>query len=78
MKDYDQLFQSALIDVEKSDSEESLENVRVKYFGKNGLINSELKNISKLTTEQKKQVGKKLNIFKSTFHDSIKKKERNC
>ena len=75
MKDYDQLFQSALIDVEKSDSEESLENVRVKYFGKNGLINSELKNISKLTTEQKKQVGKKLNIFKSTFHDSIKKKK---
>ncbi len=75
MKDYDQLFQSALIDVEKSNSEESLETVRVKYFGKNGLVNNELKNISKLTNDQKKQVGKKLNIFKLTFHDAIKKKK---
>ena len=76
MKDYDQLFQSALIDVEKSNSEESLETIRVKYFGKNGLINNELKNISKLTNDQKKQVGKKLNIFKLTFHDAIKKRKK--
>ena len=42
MIDYDQLIQSALIDVEKSDSIESIEQTRVKYFGKNGIINKEL------------------------------------
>ena len=36
MKDYDQLFQSALIDVEKSEDLKTLEEFRVRYFGKNG------------------------------------------
>ena len=46
MKDYDQLFQSALIDVEKSEDLKTLEEFRVKYFGKNGIISKELKSLS--------------------------------
>ena len=58
MIDYDQLIQSALIDVEKSDSIESIEQTRVKYFGKNGIINKELKSLAMLNPEQKKRLDK--------------------
>ena len=36
---YDQLIQSALNEVENAESSDSLEDVRVKYFGKNGISN---------------------------------------
>ena len=75
MKDYDQLFQSALIDVEKSEDLKTLEEFRVKYFGKNGIISKELKSLSSLTVEDKKNFGKKLNTFKSNFFNIINKKK---
>lgn len=75
MIDYDQLIQSALIDVEKSDSIESIEQTRVKYFGKNGIINKELKSLAMLNPEQKKEVGQKLNNFKVNFFSRIEEKK---
>jgi len=55
MDKYDELIQSALIDVKNSKSIESIEKTRVKYFGKNGIINKELKLISTLDNDQKKK-----------------------
>ena len=75
MKDYDQLFQSALIDVEKSEDLKTLEEFRIKYFGKNGIISKELKSLTSLNEEDKKNFGKKLNTFKSNFFSSINKKK---
>ena len=75
MKDYDQLFQSALIDVEKSEDLKTLEEFRVRYFGKNGIISKELKSLSSLSEEDKKKFGKQLNTFKSNFFNSINKKK---
>ena len=74
MKDYDQLFQSALIDVEKSEDLKNFEEFRVRYFGKNGIISKELKSLSSLSEEDKKKSGKQLNTFKSNFFNSINKK----
>ena len=67
MGNYDQLIQSAMVEVDTSNSIDSLENIRIKYFGKNGVVNHKLKQISKLNNEEKREVGKKLNEFKSSF-----------
>ena len=63
----DKLIQSALNEVEECSSVECLEGKRVKFFGKNGLITKELKSLSKLPLEQKKDLGEKLNKFKNQF-----------
>ena len=52
---YDQLIQSALNEVGIANSSQELENVRVKYFGKNGLVTLELKSLSSLSFEKKKE-----------------------
>ena len=51
MDKYDELIQSALIDVKNSKSIESIEKTRVKYFGKKGIINKEIKLISTLDND---------------------------
>ena len=67
MKNYDQLIDSALVELESCETLDKLEKVRVKYFGKNGEVTSILKSLSKLSETDKKAVGKKLNLFKQNF-----------
>ena len=50
-----QLTHSVLDDIDNCRDLESLENLRVKYFGKNGIITSELKSLSTLEKEEKKK-----------------------
>ena len=71
MTNYDQLFQSAMIEIEKSDSVECIDKVRIKFFGKNGLINNEMKKLSSLDAEGKQTIGKQLNLFKREFSELI-------
>ena len=75
MVNYDKLIQSAMVEVDSSNSTDSLENIRIKYFGKNGLVNQELKQISKLKNEEKREIGKKLNEFKSSFFKKVELKK---
>ena len=75
MKDYDQLFQSALVEVDSCETSGLLEQTRIKYFGKSGLFTLELKKISSLNPVEKKSLGKKLNDFKNNFFKQIKTKK---
>ena len=75
MENNDQLINSALAELESCDSLELLENARVKYFGKNGEVTNILKNLSKLSETEKKDMGKKINLFKQTFFQSLEKKK---
>ncbi len=72
---YDQLIQSALNEVGIANSSQELENVRVKYFGKNGLVTLELKSLSSLSFEKKKEFGIKLNQFKNEFFLNLENKK---
>ena len=74
MTNYDQLFQSAMIEIEKSDSVECIDKVRIKFFGKNGLINQELRQLINLEKDKKIENGKILNNFKNKFFDILQKK----
>ena len=75
MENNDQLINSALAELESCDSLELLENARVKYFGKNGEVTNILKNLSKLSEIEKKDMGKKINLFKQTFFQNLEKKK---
>ena len=68
---HDQLIQSALNEVENATSTTEIENVRIKYFGKNGFFTKELKSLSNLSIEDRKEIGIKLNSFKNDFFSRI-------
>ena len=72
---YDEIIQSALKEVEDSNASEKLEQVRIKYFGKNGTFTNALKSLSTLSIEEKKSVGEKLNGFKNLFFSSFSRKK---
>ena len=73
MKTTDQLIHSAYADLTSCATIESLEKIRIKYFGKNGSVTELLKQLSSLSVEEKKEVGKKLNSFKSDFFVRLEK-----
>ena len=75
MKNYDQLIDLALVELESCETLNSLEKVRLKYFGKNGEVTSILKSLSNLSEIDKKDVGKKFNLFKQNFFQNLEKKK---
>ena len=77
MKNYDQLIDLALVELESCETLDLLENVRVKYFGKNGEVTSILKSLSNLSETEKKDVGKSLIYSNKTFFRTLKKKKCN-
>jgi len=52
-----------------------LEELRVQYLGKKGLLTTELKLLSSLSVEEKKEKGKKLNELKIFFENTLLKKK---
>lgn len=64
-----------LKEIENASNIEALENVRVKLLGKEGLITNQIKGLSKLNSEEKKQQGAILNKLKQETkqHIEIKK-----
>lgn len=75
MTEYDPLFQTALGEIKISNSLENIENIRIKYFGKNGVINNELKKLGNLEQDKRKTVGKDLNSFKKKFFAKLEEKK---
>jgi len=75
MSNSEQLIQSVLDEVAACLKLTDLENIRVKYLGKTGLITEELKNLSKLSIEEKKIQGKALNNIKLKIIESIETKK---
>ena len=75
MTNLDEVIDLAKLEINQSKSVQDLEDTRLKYFGKSGLINNEMKKISALNSEDKKIMGKKLNLFKNEFSQILLKKK---
>ncbi len=75
MKDLDKVIQSSESELKNSKNLDHLEIIRLKYFGKNGLINKEMRNLSKLETNLRKEAGKKLNLFKADFNQLLEERK---
>ena len=56
-----QVLASAKTDIEKAESLEALEELRIKYLGKKGIITDLKKSIAKLSNEEKPSAGKFIN-----------------
>ena len=61
--------------IEKVSSLAELEELRVKYIGKKGLLTSEMKSLSSLSIEEKKTIGQKLNLIKTFLESELLKKK---
>ncbi|MBD3379033.1 MAG: phenylalanine--tRNA ligase subunit alpha [Candidatus Omnitrophica bacterium] len=51
--------------------EKELEDIRIRYLGRKGELTSVLRSLSGLSPEEKREVGKKANIFKNEFSSRI-------
>lgn len=59
----------------KIDDEKSIENLRVKYLGKKGIITEYSKEMKNLSVEEKREFGKILNEFKTLVNDTLNEKK---
>ena len=61
--------------IDKISSLVELEELRVYYLGKKGLLTSEMRSLSLLSVEEKKESGQKLNIIKNFLENELLKKK---
>ena len=70
-----QLIRQALDEVVEADNASTLDQVRVKYLGKKGLLTDQLKQIGSLPPEQRPGFGQKVNSAKQQLAESIDEKK---
>ncbi|MBU1862773.1 MAG: phenylalanine--tRNA ligase subunit alpha [Candidatus Omnitrophica bacterium] len=61
--------------IENVGSGDMLESLRIEYVGKKGKITETLRQIGSLPIEERKTVGKELNILKKNFEEALKDKK---
>jgi len=54
---------------------EQLKDIKVKYLGKKGIITKYLKSLKELPPEEKRRVGKEVNLLKSWLENELRAKE---
>ena len=75
MEDLLSLKNSFLKELKSAKSLAELQQLRVKYLGKRGLVTSKLKTLSTITSELRPAYGKAVNEVKSCIDEESKKKE---
>ncbi|MBI5574641.1 MAG: phenylalanine--tRNA ligase subunit alpha [Elusimicrobia bacterium] len=64
---------NAIEEISKSQTQEELERVRLKYLGRKGIITEKLSELSKLALPEKKTVGREINTIKKNITYAIEK-----
>ena len=75
MYDPDKIQRELEEELQSASSAEDFEKIRVKYFGKKGLITLGLKSLKELPLEERKRVGTKLNAIKKQYEQEILRKK---
>lgn len=71
MENLNALVEEALAEVASSSDAQSLDQIRVKYLGKKGEITQQLKNLGKLSPEERPKAGALINEAKVKVQDSL-------
>ncbi len=71
MENLDQLVQDGLAAVEQADSLQTLDQVRVDYLGKKGLLTQQLKALGQLSAEERPAAGQKINDAKGRVQQAL-------
>ena len=74
MSDLDQINTNFNEKINSINSKDELQNLKTEFFGKNGLITSQFKNLASLSVNEKKEFASKLNKLKNTISEQIDKK----
>jgi phenylalanyl-tRNA synthetase alpha chain len=72
----EELLKDALQEIGSAQNQNELENVRVKYLGRQGKINNLLRQIPELSIENRRLVGKQVNRLKSKIETKVWQKQR--
>lgn len=71
MENLEQLVQDGLSAVESADSLQALDQIRVEYLGKKGVITQQAKTLGKLSAEERPAAGQKINEAKGQVEQAI-------
>ncbi|WP_150909588.1 phenylalanine--tRNA ligase subunit alpha [Marinobacter halotolerans] len=71
MENLDQLVQDGLKSVEQADDLKALDQIRVEYLGKKGVITQQAKTLGKLSAEERPAAGQKINEAKGQVEQAI-------
>ncbi len=69
------LKEEALKDIAEAEELKSLQDIRVRYLGKKGLVTEKLKGIAGLSKQERPEFGRVLNEIKALIESSISRKE---
>ena len=75
MEHLQSIQQQALAEIEKADSIAALDQVRVQFLGKKGLITGQLKTLGSMDPQQKKTAGAEINQVKELVQTAIKQRQ---
>lgn len=66
-----ELLERAIEEITKQTSLTSLDEIRVKYLGKSGLITEEMKKLGKMNPDERKEAGQAINKVKKALEEKI-------
>ena len=75
MENLQNLVSEALVKVDQADDVKALDQVRVDYLGKKGVLTAQLKTLGKLSAEDRPQAGAKINEAKQQVEVVIREKK---
>lgn len=76
MQNIDQLERDFQNDLSLIKSADDLEHLRIKYLGRNGIVNQSLKEIKEFSSSKRKELGKKVNALKNSIIRLIEKRQK--
>lgn len=68
---------AALDEIGNAPSLETLQGLKVKYLGRNGLLTQEMKTLGRLSTNERKERGRVLNEWKQALEAAVEARESN-
>ena len=75
LEELEQLTDKAVAAIESADSGQSLEDVRVEYLGKKGLVTQHMKSLGKLSAEERPKAGQLINEAKQRIQSLLENKK---
>ena len=75
MENIENLKTQALQDIANATDSKVLEEIKVSVLGKKGFLTEQMKELGKLSLEEKKQMGQKLNVIKTELETAIEQKK---
>ena len=73
--DFSKIEKEALIKIKSVEDLNELDNIRLFYLGKKGIISQEMKKLATFPVEERKEVGKSLNSIKNLINNKIEQQK---